>query len=219
MGEYLLTDGMGASEMPYTPNEWSVDAAYVRELFDFLSAAVSFRLLHSGLKAVDFLEGNDNASFGLATDVSFYYRYPLASGDEVSAGIALANLGPEMNYGGHTVPLPTLLRLGGSYGIIREGARFSFMGELSRLLARADDPGNRYAAALGIECAFSERFMLRGGYHHEKRRPYFTAGLGFGIKGLAVDFSYLRSPKPTDPLQNTLRVGLSFNVVHVEGLE
>lgn len=213
MGEYLLTDDRGGNGIPYTPNEWSIDAAYIMELFDFLSASVSFRLLHSGLKAVDFFEGNDNAAYGIGTDASFYYHNSLFNGDALSFGITLSNLGPEMNYGGYTYPLPTQLRLGGSYDLLQEGTRFSFTGELSRLLISVDDPGNRHSFATGIECAFLEKFMARGGYHHERNRNYFTMGLGFGLKDFNVDFSYLRSPKPIDPLQNTLRFGLSFNII------
>ncbi|WP_038260540.1 type IX secretion system outer membrane channel protein PorV [Zhouia amylolytica] len=70
--------------------------------------------------------------------------------------------------------------------------------------------------ALGAEYNYREIFALRSGYYHESKkkgvRRYFTLGAGFKFNNTTIDLSYLFSTSNvSNPLENTLRFGLTFN--------
>lgn len=71
----------------------------------------------------------------------------------------------------------------------------------------------------GVEYSYNNQFKLRAGYFYEDKtrgnRRYFTAGAGFDMKFLQVNVSYLvpsGSGVTRNPLSNTLRLGLVFNL-------
>ncbi|MDF0717882.1 type IX secretion system outer membrane channel protein PorV [Muricauda sp. 334s03] len=71
--------------------------------------------------------------------------------------------------------------------------------------------------ALGAEYKFREAFMLRSGYFNESEekgsRKFFTLGAGFKFKSTQIDLSYLFSTSQVrNPLENTLRFSLTFNL-------
>lgn len=71
--------------------------------------------------------------------------------------------------------------------------------------------------ALGAEYVFREAFALRTGYFHESKdkgvRRFFTLGAGFKYNNATIDLSYLFSTSNvTNPLENTLRFGLTFDI-------
>lgn len=71
--------------------------------------------------------------------------------------------------------------------------------------------------ALGAEYAYQDAFMIRAGYFHESEekgsRKFFTLGAGFKFKAAQIDLSYLfATSQVTNPLENTLRFSLAFNL-------
>ena len=71
--------------------------------------------------------------------------------------------------------------------------------------------------ALGAEYAYQESFMIRTGYFNESEekgsRKFFSLGAGFKFKATQIDLSYLfSSSKIQNPLENTLRFSLTFNL-------
>ena len=71
--------------------------------------------------------------------------------------------------------------------------------------------------ALGAEYSFRDVFMLRSGYFNENQakgsRQFFTLGAGFQFKSAQIDLSYLFSTSQVrNPLENTLRFSLTFNL-------
>ncbi|MBO6532753.1 MAG: type IX secretion system outer membrane channel protein PorV [Muricauda sp.] len=73
------------------------------------------------------------------------------------------------------------------------------------------------AWALGAEYRFREAFMLRSGYFNESEekgsRKFFTLGAGFKFNSTQIDLSYLFSTSQIrNPLENTLRFSLSFDI-------
>ena len=71
--------------------------------------------------------------------------------------------------------------------------------------------------ALGAEYTYQDAFMLRTGYFNESEekgfRKYFTLGAGFKFKSTQIDLAYLFSTsKVTNPVENTLRFGLTFTL-------
>lgn len=70
--------------------------------------------------------------------------------------------------------------------------------------------------SLGMEYTYNDRFMLRGGYHHEAankgNRKYFTVGAGFHMSVFSVDAAYVFSTSQTNPLDQTMRFTLGFDL-------
>jgi len=71
--------------------------------------------------------------------------------------------------------------------------------------------------AIGGEYLYNKSFALRTGYFHESdkkgARQFFTAGAGFKFKAINLDISYLFNASDiNNPLENTLRFSLGFNI-------
>ena len=71
--------------------------------------------------------------------------------------------------------------------------------------------------ALGAEYVYQEAFMIRTGYFNESEdkgsRKFFTLGAGFKYRTAQIDLSYLFSTSQVrNPLENTLRFSLTFNL-------
>ena len=69
---------------------------------------------------------------------------------------------------------------------------------------------------VGIEYCYNQQFSLRGGYHYENEykgnRKYFTVGAGFRMSVFSLDAAYLISTAQSNPLDQTLRFSLSFDM-------
>ncbi|MDR0428214.1 MAG: type IX secretion system outer membrane channel protein PorV [Dysgonamonadaceae bacterium] len=76
--------------------------------------------------------------------------------------------------------------------------------------------------SLGAEYAYDNRFFVRGGYFHENKykgnRQYFSLGAGFKLTAFQLDVAYLISTVPSNPLDQTLRFSLSFDMDGLKGL-
>jgi len=75
---------------------------------------------------------------------------------------------------------------------------------------------NEITYSVGLEYWYRKQFAIRGGYFHEHEtkgnRKYFTAGVGLRLNVFALDFSYLIPVKQNNPLANTLRFTLGFEL-------
>jgi len=75
---------------------------------------------------------------------------------------------------------------------------------------------NEITYSVGMEYWYRNQFAIRGGYFHEHEtkgnRKYFTAGVGLRLNVFALDFSYLIPVKQNNPLANTLRFTLGFEL-------
>ena len=69
---------------------------------------------------------------------------------------------------------------------------------------------------VGAEYNYNDQFLLRGGYHYENEykgnRKYFTVGAGFRMSVFSLDAAYLISTDQSNPLDQTLRFTLSFDM-------
>ena len=69
---------------------------------------------------------------------------------------------------------------------------------------------------VGAEYNYNDQFFLRGGYHYENEykgnRKYFTVGAGFRMNVFSLDAAYLISTAQSNPLDQTLRFTLSFDM-------
>ncbi|MHA7130771.1 type IX secretion system outer membrane channel protein PorV [Algoriphagus namhaensis] len=86
----------------------------------------------------------------------------------------------------------------------------------------ADAPGGfseelqEVMISFGVEYTYAEKFALRTGYFYENPskggRRYFTMGLGFDLKRIGFDFSYLVPQTQNHPLAETLRFSLLYTI-------
>jgi len=70
--------------------------------------------------------------------------------------------------------------------------------------------------ATGLEYWYNQRFALRTGYFYEHEtkgnRKYFTVGIGLKLNVFQLDFAYLITTQQRNPLENTMRFSLLFNL-------
>ncbi len=76
--------------------------------------------------------------------------------------------------------------------------------------------------SVGTEYTYNDKFTLRAGYHHESamqgNRKYATVGAGFRMNVLAIDAGYVIATSASNPLDQTLRVSLSFDMDGIRDL-
>ncbi len=76
--------------------------------------------------------------------------------------------------------------------------------------------------SLGAEYTYNDRFSLRAGYHHEAEskgnRKYFTVGAGFRMSAFSLDAGYVISTARSNPLDQTLRFSLNFDIDGIKDL-
>ena len=70
--------------------------------------------------------------------------------------------------------------------------------------------------SLGGEYIYNDKFALRAGYHHESEtkgtRKYFTVGAGFKMNAFSLDAGYVIATAKSNPLDQTLRFTLTFDM-------
>ena len=75
---------------------------------------------------------------------------------------------------------------------------------------------------IGVEFCYNNQFSLRGGYHYENEykgnRKYYTLGAGFKMNVFSLDAAYLISAAQSNPLDQTLRFSLSFDMDGIRDL-
>ena len=76
--------------------------------------------------------------------------------------------------------------------------------------------------SVGAEYTYNDKFVLRAGYHHESEnkgnRKYFTVGAGFRMSVFALDAGYVIATAKSNPLDQTLRISLSFDMDGIKEL-
>lgn len=86
-----------------------------------------------------------------------------------------------------------------------------FSGELKEIMV-----------SFGAEYSYNDQFFLRGGYYYENEnmgnRQYFSFGAGFRMSVFQLDAAYLVSTVPSNPLDQTLRFSLSFDMDGLKNL-
>ena len=76
--------------------------------------------------------------------------------------------------------------------------------------------------SLGGEYTYNDKFSLRAGYHHESankgNRKYFTVGAGFKMSAFSLDAGYVIATAKSNPLDQTLRFTLTFDMDGIKDL-
>lgn len=76
--------------------------------------------------------------------------------------------------------------------------------------------------SVGAEYVYNDKFSLRAGYHHESENKgnlkYFTFGAGFRMSAFLLDCGYVWATAKSNPLDQTLRFTLAFDMDGIKEL-
>lgn len=76
--------------------------------------------------------------------------------------------------------------------------------------------------SLGGEYIYNDKFTVRAGYHHESEAKgnmkYFTVGAGFKMNVMSIDAGYVIATAKNNPLDQTLRFTVSFDMDGIKDL-
>ena len=76
--------------------------------------------------------------------------------------------------------------------------------------------------SVGAEYTYHDQFSVRAGYHHESEnkgnRKYFTVGAGFRMSVFALDAGYVIATAKSNPLDQTLRFTMTFDMDGIKDL-
>ncbi len=110
--------------------------------------------------------------------------------------------------------------------LVEEYNNMSFMKGIFRSFS--DAPGGfkeelqEINFSIGAEYSYNDQFFVRGGYYYENpnkgNRQYFSMGAGFRMSVFQLDAAYLISTVPSNPLDQTLRFSLSFDMDGIKNL-
>ncbi len=106
---------------------------------------------------------------------------------------------------------------------------YKTMGSIAGIFKSFSDSPNGFKgeldevmASLGLEYCYNNQFFMRGGYFYENQnvgnRKYFSFGAGFRMSVFQLDAAYLVSTVQSNPLDQTLRFSLSFDMDGLKNL-
>ena len=238
LGNIQLTDFSGNVLNTVRPTEFSIDGGYTRVLSEKLSLAVALRYINSRLVVGDVGTGVVyKAGNALAGDVSLFYNGRDVDGQGLNFGVVLSNLGLGMAYTkvmseGNSISfaldvnkllVPVAPTTTGVFATdsanLSEYRNTSVVSSWMKSFSDGSSLTKSFQVSAGMEYSYNNQFKLRAGYFYEDRtrgnRRYFTAGAGFDVKFMQINVSYLvpsGSGVTRNPLSNTLRLGLVFNL-------
>ncbi|MEC3878754.1 type IX secretion system outer membrane channel protein PorV [Parapedobacter sp. 10938] len=137
LGEVRFADAQGNEYLQYRAFEAALDAAYILKLSDQSALATTFRYIHSGIGAGDYLTGEAFPGRAIAFDIGWYGRKPVAPhamDADLAFGVQLSNLGTRMQYGASEHFLPMNLRVGSAYTQYSGVGRLTVALDLNKLL-------------------------------------------------------------------------------------
>jgi len=124
--------------------------------------------------------------------------------DRLRIGLALLNVGQEVQFISAGDPLPTTVRLGVSYKVLDIPHH--------SILLSADGGyqlgSQSYLGGGGLEYWFDKTLALRGGYTGDAYQQHLTAGLGVNVDVVEFDYAYA----PIGTLGDTHRFSLTFRL-------
>lgn len=229
-GEMAHTDEDGNDLGTFSAYDGAVTLSYGTSLTNVLKGGMSVRFIYSHLSEVGAgKEKGSGITTGFALDFGLLYEYS----SSVNLGLALTNLGPDLQYsqGAQRDPLPRTLAVGAAWKALQKDYyRLLLVGEFNKeLIGLGDGFSDELAQIIytgGGEMQWADLLAVRFGYRHDNEGKVwvFTTGLGLTVPVAFVegqvrfDFAWVPPWKPpwidesdwNDVLDNTLRVSLSM---------
>jgi hypothetical protein len=150
LGNIQFTDNLGNDLTSQKPREFAFDAGYSRKLNNKLSVGIAGRYINSNLAGGQQLNGvTYKAGTSVAADLSVFYNNQNATGEGVSLGAVMSNLGTKISYTDNTQKdyIPANLGLGAAYTkVLDETSKLTFGLDLNKLLVPTPPAANDPAA-------------------------------------------------------------------------
>lgn len=222
----------------YTPTFYNLSLSYAKMFSDNIFGGINFKIINEQIPNV--------AARGVAIDAGIQYH--TGKYDQIHIGISLKNLGPKMSYKGDGLSRQTNVNYGSNYeltvnnrsgafelpALVNIGSSYDFyltkdstgLSKKHRLSLNGTYTSNSFTYdnfLFGVEYAWKDMLMFRGGYMYEKgigtesSRTVFigpAAGLTFEVpfnekkSTVGLDYSY----RLTNPFGGTHTFGLRLNL-------
>ncbi len=223
---YIRTDYSGADEEISAGNAFAADVAGYNESyinignsesllsFGFNISNIGTKMSTTGGTRKDFLPTNLRLGASL--------MYPLNDVSTISVSADINKL---------LVPTKPLAEEGESqqdYNTRLEDDYYSMSPIKGIFKSFGDAPGGfseemkEIALSIGAEYDYDDKFRIRAGYFHENKmkgnRRYATFGAGFKLTAFQLDVAYLLATANQNPLDQTLRFSLAFDIDGMKNL-
>jgi hypothetical protein len=184
----------GISEGTFTSRDFSFGLSYARSFSDELKVGLTAKYLFEKI----FLEEAN----GFAFDIGAQYKTPI---DNLSAGLALTNLGSMNVLRSESITLPALLRVGPAYSLALDDftSQAIIAADLLYIL-----PEKKAYVNIGGELLFSNVVAARVGYQLGSNARGFSAGAGVKYDLFNVDYGFA-------PLSADLGSGHTFSLTMI----
>lgn len=117
----------------------------------------------------------------------------------------------------------------GDYRTWLEGEGYYNVSPISGIFKSFHDAPNGFKEEMqeiqwsaGLEYAYNNQFFLRAGYHYQHPNKgnlkYYTVGAGFKMNVFSLDVGYVISASQSNPLDQTLRFSLAFDMDGINDL-
>lgn len=219
---YIRADYSVGSDESTAGNAFSADIAGYNESYFYMGRSeallgLGFNISNIGTKIS--YDGGETSMFLPANlRVGASLGYPIDIKNTITVSLDMNKL---------LVPTPQLVAIDETdeemYKRIDEYNNISSIGGIFKSFG--DAPGGfkeemqEMVWSLGLEYVYNNQFSLRTGYSNENEykgnRRYITFGAGFRTKAFQIDAAYLVSTAQSNPLDQTLRLSLGFDL---EGL-
>lgn len=240
-GESIWTGEEGPEELGrFNSYETAVTASYALKLKQNLGLGVNLKYIYSSLSPIDVKVGAEKGkgvASSFAVDLGVLYHPGFAK--KLSLGMNISNMGPKVTYVDfkQADPLPTNLRLGLAYHIIKSQFNtLTLVYDVNRLLVHRDSTNvdnvfkamfysawtggglsyqmKRFTHSIGVEYWYTNLIALRAGYFYEDPsaggRKFWTFGGGLRYSIFGFDFSYIYASVDDHPLSDTMRFSLGI---------
>lgn len=234
LGEFKRTLIDGTAAGTFTSNEFSLGFAYGTIIAPDLGFGFQLRYIQSDLTPTNGSAGGQSGTgvsggfdVGLLWKPSDLQVLTVDMQDRLALGMNLQNVGPKMTYINEADPLPTNLKLGIAYDVVKdEFNKLTFAFDYTKLLVNrtrnGSDPiplsfvsawqNNAQEFAMGAEYWYEDVVALRAGYFTEPdnagARKFWNFGAGVRYDIFRLDFSFINTIEENHPLANTLRFSL-----------
>lgn len=217
---YIRSDMNASINQDLQPaNAVSVDVSGYLEKYVYLGQSESlwsfgYNLSNLGTK-VSFDGGNRQQFLPANLKIGTGLLYPIDDYNQIGVYLDLNK---------YLVPTEPIKREGESDAdFAKRSDDYKTMNSLSAALRSFSDANDGFSeelkevnVSLGAEYSYNNQFFVRGGYYYENElkgnRQYFSMGAGFKMNVFRLDAAYLISTVQSNPLDQTLRFSLSFDM-------
>jgi hypothetical protein len=164
----------------FRASDYAFSVAFARQVTDQFRVGLNGKIIKS------YLFDDEIAASSFAFDIGTLYDIPLLRSH---IGVSLTNIGKDVKFINETYSLPTALRFGVLFDVMKEADQ-QLVTTLQ--ITRLNDADEQYN--FGAEYVFNNLLALRGGYKFAYDQEDYTGGFGiklnsFGFNG-SIDYGY-----------------------------